>query len=167
MNLTNFKKFRDLINDWTPVICLAVSPSNHNTRMFCVFVGLSQKRPLWSKAWCCVFEILLKFDAFRGGGVNRHCRFGVNRPCRFRRGGVNRHCRFGVNHPCRFRGEGGKSSLQIWGKSSLPIYPQITKYQLHQIICTIYPPQNRQGRFTPNLQWRFTPPQIVLGDLMC
>ena len=47
-------------------------------------------------------------------------------------------------------GGGGKSSLPIWaksslpiwgGKSSLPIYPQITKYQLHQIVCTIYPPK--------------------------
>ena len=45
-----------------------------------------------------------------------------------------------------------KSSLPIWGKSSLPIsgggksslliYLQITKYQLHQIVCTIYPPKS-------------------------
>ena len=55
---------------------------------------------------------------------------------------------------------GGKSSLQIWCKSSLLIYPQITKYQLHQIVG-FTPPEIRQWRFTPNLQWRFTPPQSV------
>ena len=30
-------------------------------------IGLLQKRPLWSKAWCCVSEILLKIGRFGGG----------------------------------------------------------------------------------------------------
>ena len=126
-------------------------------------IGLSQKRPLWSKAWCCVrSKFCSKFDVW--GGVNRHCRFGGKSTLQIWGesslpilGGVNRHCRFGVNHHCRFDAK---------------------------LSARFTPPRNRQGRLTPNLQspnwqwrftpnlqwpnrqWRFTPPQIVLADLM-
>ena len=49
--------------------------------------------------------------------------------------------------------------VQFTLKSPSPIYPQI--------VCTIYPPKNRQVRFTLKLSVRFTPPppEITKSDL--
>ena len=67
-----------------------------------IIIGLSQKRPLWSKAWCCVrLKFCSKLDDLRGG-VNRTGDLGVNRTWRFEgKSSVrftpprNHHVRFG------------------------------------------------------------------------
>ena len=84
----------------------------------------------------CAFEILLKIG--RLGGVNRHCQFGVNRPCWFWGGGKS-YRRFGVTDTWWFE---GKSSVR-------------------------FTPPNRQGQFTPNRQWRFTPPPKSYLPISC
>ena len=51
-----------------------------------------------------------------------------------------------------------KSDLTISGGGKLTIYPQIAKYDLPQIVCTIYPPLKSPGKIYPsNRQVRFTP----------
>ena len=78
-----YEKFRGLSRDWTQIACLAVRYLNHYTNLFSVFVwdcnsilfmhgwfcpihliGLSQKRPLWSKAWCWSEKNVLKILHF-------------------------------------------------------------------------------------------------------
>ena len=70
-------------------------------------------------------------------------------------GGVNRHCRFGVNHPCRFWGGVNRTD-------DLPSNHQVSVTPNHLYDL---PPPNRQGWFTPNLQWRFTPPLKSAGAI--
>ena len=132
-----------------------------------VLFGLSQKRPLWSKAWCCVCsKFCSKLDDLGGGGKSSRW-FALKLPSTIYPksastiwGGVNHTWRFGSNHCCWW----------FDGKSSVRFTP---------------PPKNRTCRFGVNRTWQFgvnrtwrfegkssgwftpPPPEIVLGDLMC
>ena len=106
-------------------------------------MGLSQKRLLWSKAWCCVSEILLKFDDW--GGVNRHCRFGVNRPCQFRGGGVNCTDDLPSNHQVSVT-PNRLYDLPPPPKIGRDDLPQIDSDDLPQICSDLPPPQNSTCR---------------------
>ena len=80
-------------------------------------IGLSQKRPLWSKAWCCVFEILLKIGRLGGGGKSALAicpQIGKYDLCQIGKDdfgeGVKRTWRFGSKHFWWFN---GKSSVRF------------------------------------------------------
>ena len=105
-------------------------------------IGLSQKRPLWSKAWCCVSEILLKIGRF-GGGKS------------YRQFGVNRTWRFEGKTSVRFTPP--KSSSHIWSHGTLYLTSSVKGILGNISICeSAFEERGRFFSISPHYFWLFT-----------
>ena len=116
--LLNWKKMSAILSYWKRM-CIHFCGGWLTCQLICITtaIGLSQKRPLWSKAWCCVrLKFCSKLDDWGGKSYRR---FGVNRNWQFQ-GGKS------------YRWFGGKSYLAIWGVNCLYDLPPPRN---HQILC--------------------------------